>query len=233
MSIARRAEALLDGLSRHEQYPTKDRLRNAYILVDEFDNFDADDDYVVTNATAGTADVIDGAGGLLELDSASSTINQGVQVQRKVETILPASGVEILMEARVKWTDAVATLHTFLGLSVLDTTILAGAANTSTDHVGFESFADADLLFAGEKVGTRATVADAATMVEDTYIILGFFIDGVTNVTPLVNGVAGTPIETGSANIPIVELAPSFACHSSGATDPIMTVDWYYCVMTR
>lgn len=233
MSVARRGEAMLEIMSRYSQQPYKNRFRESYIEDNHFDHFDADDDWVVTQATAGTADVIDGAGGVLECDSNSGSINQGIQAQHKTETILPAADKHILWEARVKWADAVATLHTFVGLSVLDTTILASAANSSTDHIGVESFATATLSAVTEKGGVRGSDTSAGTMVEDTYIIVGGFVDGVTAYTPLINGVAQDPITSGSTTTPVTELAMTFACHSSGATDPILTVDWYYIIQVR
>ena len=61
---------------------------------------------------------------------------------------------------------------------------------------------------------------------DDEYVKLGFVVDGLTKITPFVNGVAKTAITT---NIPIVGMTPSFVCHSSGTTDPIVHVDWVAC----
>ena len=101
-------------------------------------------------------------------------------------------------------------------------------ANASPNHVGFEGFSSLSSTFAVEKAGSRSgsTTAAAATLVEDTYIKLGFEIDGLTKITPYVNGVAKAAITT---NIPIVGMTPSFVCHSSGTTDPIVHVDWVAC----
>jgi hypothetical protein len=239
MSIQRRAEAMLDILGRHAQQPFKNKFRDAYFEANDFDHFDADDDFVATNATAGTADVIDAAGGVLELDANSGTADQGIQIQHKTETFLPAADKPILFECRCKVTDTIAGVQFFAGLSVLDTTVFAAGLNSSTDHVGIEADAVTQAATSGrvdlvvEDGGTRASESTVHTLVEDTYVILGFFIDGITNVTPLINGVAGTKVSTAATWTP-TEMAATFCClEEGGSVDPIVSLDWYYCVQVR
>ena len=87
-------------------------------------------------------------------------------------------------------------------------------------------------FFGGEKAGAEATPVESNTIEEDTYVRLGFKVNGVTNVTHYVDGVAiSTSILT--ANIPIVTLCPSFVCQSGGTNDPIMHLDWVRCVQLR
>jgi hypothetical protein len=207
--------------------------------VDDFSAFDADDDWTTTQATTGTADVIDGLGGILQLDSASSTADQGIQVQRKIETFKPQAGSNILFECRCKVTDTIAGVQFFAGLSVLDTTLFVTGANTSTDHIGLEANAVTQAATAGrldlttESGGTNGSQSTVHTLVEDVYAILGFYVEGLTQVTPLVNGVPGTPVTSGSTTIPTTELAVTFACLEEGSSvDPITSLDWYYCIQT-
>lgn len=237
MSRALRLRHVLDDL-----WPavTPSELRDYYFEYEDFEKFDADDDWVVTNFTAGTADIVDGLGGILELDSASSTADQGVQVQHKTETFLPQAGSNMLFECRCKVTDTIAGIQFFAGLSVLDTTLFSAGENSSIDHIGIEANATTQAATSGrvdlvsEKGGARATTATVHTLIEDTYVLLGFFVEGVSSVTPLVNGVPGTPITTGSANTPVTELAVTFQCiEEGGSVDPILSIDWYYCIQTR
>ena len=235
MSIAKRAEHMSKLMSRYSQRPFYNKFRDAYLEADDFTSFDADDDYTVTDSgsASSTIDVIDGAGGLLEIDAVSSTVDKGGQVQHKTETFLPAADKHIIFETRLKVSDAIATFHMFVGLSALDASLLVSTANTSPNHIGFENITTATSSLVSEKAGTRGSNTSAATLVEDTYIILGFFVDGVTQVVPLVNGVAGTAITSGSTTTPVTELAATYALASDGDTDPIMTVDWYYCIQIR
>ena len=104
--------------------------------------------------------------------------------------------------------------------------MFASAANSSANHVGFEAINTTALAIHSEKAGSRSSTSAVHTVVDDTYVKVGFVIDGVSKITPYVNGVAKTAITT---NIPIVEMTPSFVCHSSGTTDPIMHIDWVAC----
>lgn len=214
-------------------------LLDVYAECDDFAAFDADDDYVVTQATAGTADVIDGKGGLLQLDSNSTTADQGIQVQRKIETFLPAAGKNLLFECRVKVTDTIDKVQFFAGLSILDTSIFASGEVSASNYIGFVldateqggSNAGKPSLELNSTAGSEEKQSAAATLAEDTYIRLGFYLEGITSVTPIVNGVPGTRIDI--TNCPITELSPSFACQSEGTNDPIAVFDWYYCVQLR
>lgn len=227
--------ALLLGSNGDVVPPVLDK----YVEFDDFHAFDADDDFVVTNATAGTADVIDGAGGLLQLDAASTTADQGVQVQRKIETFLPAAGKDILFECRLKVTDTIDKAQIFAGLSVLDTSMFASGVPSMSDYIGFVCDATDQAASGGglylELNSTAGSEEKSSsivkTLVEDTYVRLGFHLSSNTGVTPYVDGVAGTRIAI--TDCPATALAVSFACLSEGTNDPIMTLDWYYAIQLR
>lgn len=218
----------------------RDRNRG-FVIEDDFEGVPAATTgtvgkWVATAATAGTFGGIAGEGGLAECDSASGTADQGIQIQRHNASILPAANRKIWYEFRGKVIDLVTNAQLFMGLSELDTTIFAAGANTSANHVGFEANAvsiaanPGKLQFEGEKAGARAEVANVKTLAEDTFFKAGFYINGLTDVTIVVDGVInGTKIVT--ANIPIVAVAPTFACLSEGASDPILTLDWMRCAV--
>ena len=213
---------------------------HATVDADDFYAFDADDDWVVTQATAGTADVIDGAGGILQLDSASSTVNQGIQIQRKIETFLPAANKDIWFECRLKVTDTIDKVQLFAGLSILDTTIFASGAITATNYIGF-------VLDAAQQAATASTVqleinstagseeqvtGGTKLLVEDTYVQLGFHLQSNTTLRCFVDGVK-TGDDLTITNAPATEMSISFACLSHGTNDPITSLDWYRCVQLR
>ena len=210
-------------------------LGEGFGFIDDFLSFDADSkSWVLTHATTGTGAIDPAAkGGVLLLDSAASTNNQGVQIQLGgavgASSFVPNVNAKIYYEARIKAADLGAgpTLQIFAGLAVVDTTLFATAANTTANHVGFEAINTLSLSYVHEKAGTRVSDTSAGTIADDTYIKVGFLIDGLTSITPFVDGVAGTKQ---TASIPIVEMTPSFVCHSSGTTDPILHVDWVACI---
>ena len=207
-------------------------LDEGFGIIDDFLTFDDENKWVLTQASAGTA-ALDAAakGGVLLLDSVSSTNNQGVQIQlggaAGASSFIANANSKIYYEARVKIADiGSTTCQMFAGLAIVDTSLFASAANSTANHIGFEAINSTAMGIHSEKAGSRSSTASVHTVVDDTYVKLGFVVDGLTKITPYVNGVAKDAITT---NIPIVEMTPSFVCHSSGTTDPILHVDWVAC----
>ena len=204
-------------------------LNVGFGITDDFLTFDDENKWVLTQATAGTVALdVAAKGGVLLLDSNSTTNNQGVQIQlggaAGASSFIPSATSKIYYEARIKAADiGSTTCQVFAGLAIVDTSVFASAANSTANHIGYEAINSTAVGIHSEKAGTRSSTASAHTLVDDTYVKLGFVVDGLTSVTPYVNGVAKTAITT---NIPIVALTPSFVCHSSGTTDPILHVDW-------
>ena len=208
-------------------------LTEGFGFIDDFLTFDdASTRWLLTQATSGTAALDPAAkGGVLLLDSAAATNNQGVQIQMggaiAACSYIASAVSKIYFEARVKIADiGSTTCQMFVGLSEIDTSILAGAANSSENHIGFEAINTTAMGIHSEKATVRSSTAAVHTVVDDDYVKLGFVVDGLTKITPYVNGVAKAAITT---NIPIVGMTPSFVCHSSGTTDPIVHVDWVAC----
>ena len=209
-------------------------LGEGFGFIDDFLAFDdASYRWVLTQATAGTVALdVAAKGGVLLLDCNSTTNNQGVQVQAGgaagASSFIASANSKIYYEARIKAADiGSTTVQIFAGLAEVDTSVFASAANSTANHVGFEAINTTSLSYVHEKAGTRVSDTSAGTIADDTYIKVGFLIDGLTSITPFVDGIAGTKQ---TASIPIVELTPSFVCHSSGTTDPILHVDWVACI---
>jgi len=205
-------------------------------IIDDFLTFDDENKWVLTQASAGTAALdVAAKGGVLLLDSASSTNNQGVQIQlggaAGASSFIANANSKIYYEARVKIADiGSTTCQMFAGLAIVDTSLFASAANSTANHIGFEAINTTAMGIHSEKAGSRSSTAAVHTVADDAYVKLGFVVDGLTKITPYVNGVAKDAITT---NIPIVALTPSFVCHSSGTTDPIVHVDWVACVQAE
>ena len=205
-----------------------------YFARDHFNKGALDaDQYVLTQATAGTFTQGDAEGGVGVLDAGSTTENQGIQIQHgQGEWVLPVAGAKIWFECRWKHVDAATSVaDAFIGLSENDTSIIASGANSSANHVGFELInEDLTLDFVSEKATSRETDADVVTLVADTYVKTGFYIDGVTSITHYVNGASSGTV-TDTDDIPIVEMRPSFVCQASGtaAANPTIHIDWWEC----
>jgi len=200
-----------------------------FLLDERWHSYDAaatTGDYVLTQATAGTAAISTAAPGTLLLDCNSTTDTQGATLQHNKACFIPAAGKHIWAEFKIKIVDTFDKVELFVGLSELDTTLIATSANSSANHIGWQCVTDDGvLLFTGEKAGAGATRA-AATIAEDTYIKLGFYVNGVTEVEQYINGVL-TGTNTATANIPVVAIYPSFVCQTAGTNDPIMHIMGY------
>lgn len=205
-----------------------------HIVFEDFNNIHAATlaGYTATQATTGTFAISDAAGGVALADSNSTTQGQGINVQKLGEDFLCAATKDMWFECRVKVVDTFDDAELFIGLSITDTAIIDTQANASTDHIGWHCVTnDGILLFSAEKGGTGTTKA-STTLVEDTWIKLGFKVNGVTDIEHWVNGakVATTHV---TANISVAEMTPSFICQSGGTADPILHIDWYRCVQLR
>jgi hypothetical protein len=192
--------------------------------------------YTITQAgSAGTFALIDGAGGIAVVDCASSTATQGANVQANTtvgEHFLPAEGKTIWFEVRLAVADMAAATtgpEFFCGLSVIDTSIIASSANSSANHIGFESVTDNGvLLFHSESAGTRVsttTPGGFATAAAGAYSYrnLGFKVTGTSLIEIYVDGVKFG--ETITASIPTTEMVFSIVNQSDGTVDPTIAID--------
>jgi len=191
------------------------------------------DGYVITAVNSGA---ISGSatedGGALFLDSAgNNAADDGVQAQLTNCLVKPVAGRTIRFEARLKVNDNSATTGQFaIGLAGVDTTLIAaGVLDDVVDkalwfHHG-ASTADRMSVCAARTTAEDID-ADKATTVDDTYIKLGFVIDGITDIKWYADGVL---VHTSSeaANIPNAVMCLSFVSQTEGATkDAEMSVDW-------
>jgi len=206
----------------------------AHVIFEDFNNIDAATlaGYTATQSGAGTFALSDAVGGVALADCNSTTDTQGINVQKIGECFLPAADKDIWFECRVKVADTIAQAQLFIGLAQTDTTIIASSSNSSTDHIGWQSVSeDGVLIFSAEKAGTGATKA-AVTLTEDTWLTLGFKVNGLTSIEHWVNG-AKIATSHVTANISVLEMTPSFVCQTADTNAPILHIDWYKCVQLR
>ena len=208
-------------------------LDQGFGFIDDFLAFDdASARWLLTQASAGTVAMdVAAQGGVLLMDSNSTTNNQGVQIQMggaiAASSFIASAASKIYYEARVKIADiGSTTCQMFAGLAEVDASVFASAANSTANHIGFEAIYTTAMGIHSEKATSRSSTAAVHTVVDDDYVKLGFVVDGLTKITPFVNGVAQTAI---TSDIPILGMTPTFVCHSSGTTDPILHVDWVAC----
>jgi hypothetical protein len=211
-------------------------INDVYFDYDDFQKCPVTaEDYTLTQATTGAMALSAGAdNGVLELDSNSATTTQGANLQRIAASFTPKAGRTIWFETRLKIADtgSLATCgEIFAGLAAMDTTIIGTSAVSTSNHIGFSSVTDNGILLSNSEKADAGTTSTGTTIAEDTYVTLGFKVEGLDTIDFYVNGVLVATHVT--ANIPIVALAPSFVMQSSGTTDPIMHIDYWACMQTR
>lgn len=180
-------------------------------------------DFVLTQATAGTATMSTTISGTLNIAAGSTTATHGANVQRVKSAFLPAAGKHIWAEFNLQYTGVTnLNVETAVGLAEIDTTVIGTSAISTDNHILFESCTDDGiLLFNTEKAAAANTPFAAHTIVSGTKVRLGFKVNGVTDIQAYVNGVAvGSPVAT--ANIPVVAVYPTFVCQSGGTDSPIL-----------
>jgi hypothetical protein len=213
------------------EMPTAFNL-NTFALLDDFAlvNIDTTNNWTVVKDTGASVGIVaDTVGGELALTSAATTDNDGASIQGN-EIFLPAANKRIYFQTRIKCTVAAQTDLCF-GLTVNFATNPENML-TAADRICFQVDDDnASILCKTESGGTETSTDSGVDLVDDTYIVLGFAVNGVSSVTFYVNGAA---VATHSTNIPATELAVAAMSLSGNNTGTrVTTLDYLFCAETR
>ncbi len=195
--------------------------------------------WTATQATAGTWALDTSVPGVCLADCNSGTQHQGINVQRTGgPVIVPLASTVTYFEARIKVVDTAITPQLLVGLATVDTTALpSGAVSNTTCTGGFTVLTTGAgaVTFSHQRGGTGGTSLDlATTLVEATYITLGFKLNGLTSGELWVDGTQldATTYALTAADIPNAAMVPTFVCQTDSTTDPILHVDWFAVAQT-
>jgi len=202
-----------------------------HTFFDDFDNFEADQ-WVITTTEAGAGDATeaisnaDGGVLLVTNDAADNDADffqySGDDASGVVETWKFVAGKKLWFKARLKVSDA--TQSDFvIGLQITDTTPLA-----VTDGVYFrKDDGDANLDFVVIKDSTATTQTAFSTAADDTWMVLGFYYNGVDKISVFKDDVAvASSVLT---NLPDdEELTISFGIQNGEAVAKTMSVDYIF-----
>lgn len=200
-----------------------------HVWFDDFDKFTAGD-WTITTTEAGagsaTEAVGDADGGVLVITNDNAD-NDADFLQWSSETFKFEAGKKLFFKSRFKVSDA--TQSDFvMGLQITDTTPL-----DVTDGVFFQKDdGDDNLDVYVEKDNTATSSLDVHTVVDDTYMICGFFYDGIDSVDFFVddNRVATLAV----TNLPDdEELTISFGIQNGAAAAKVMSVDYIMAAKER
>lgn len=200
-----------------------------HVFFDDFDRYVAGD-WTITTTEGGSGDAtealadVDGGVLLITNDDADNDLDF---FQKKGESFLMASGKKAWFKARFAVSDA--TQSDFvMGLQITDTSPLA-----VSDGIFFQKDdGDTNLDFHVEKDGTATSASAIATVADATYLIVGFYYNGVDAIEYYVNDVKiGTLAVT---NLPDdEELTISFGIQNGEAAAKTMSVDYIFAAKER
>lgn len=200
--------------------PTKN-----HVYFNDFDTYVAGDWTVTSAGTVSAAAIADVDGGAITLTTDAGA-SDNVFLDKKGESFLFAAGKPIWFKTRLKVSNA--TSSTFVaGLQITDNAPLA-----VSDGVFFiKAGGSTTVQMLVEKNGTATTVS-AATMVDDTFITLGFYYNGVDGISYFADGVQiGTAAVT---NLPDDELLTvSLGVQNTTTSARVLTVDYVLAAKAR
>ena len=210
------------------------------LYYEDLDNFmtfasGATGPWVVTETQAGATQALTaGHGGLLLLTN-SAADNDINQIQRPVANFLPAAGKRLFFRCIFKLSDV--TQSDFaIGLQQVnaDGTTLA----TATDGIFFLKADDAATvtLYVRKDNAAGSTNSGAiATLVNDTFVALGFMFDGVDRVYYEVNGtvVGSITLSTAAGFLPDQAVCLMISLKNGEAVAKTATIDHIYVAMER
>lgn len=191
----------------------------------------SEDAWTITAVSVGTGTstvaLTDNPAGTVRVNTAANE-NDGAQAQSDAATFKLASTNLLWIDWRVNLTDDATQSDAFVGLSIADTTIIAGAP----DDIIYWHKDDGDTNwdFTCRKNGTSTDRAAEATAVAATQVILGFTWDGTT-ATPYVDGVAGTATTTNVPDDVNLRLSFGYLNGAGTAQNEGMDIDWCRYVM--
>jgi len=199
-------------------------------------NQHVDADWTLTSiGSTGTAALtaLDG-GCLLITDTAAD--NDGTQIQKTPASFLLAAGKRAFFKARFKVSDALEADFA-IGLCVVDTTILGAVSGAGLTDGIFFSKDDGDALL-DIQIQKNATTgqtrqAGIATIVSDTFLTVGWYYDGVSELVYFVNDNKLGTLNASSLYLPDVILTPSIALLNGTDAAKTATIDYIFASKER
>jgi hypothetical protein len=200
-----------------------------HTYFEDFDTYTAGD-WTVTETDAGATQALTAGDGGLLLITNTAADNDLVALQKNPAAFTFTAGKKTFFRCRFKVSDATQSDLVF-GLQVVDSTPL-----DVTDGIYFlkaDGAATVDFICRKNASTGSITASAVATMVNDTFIELGFYYDGQSKVAYEVNGSVLGSLDASSAYLPDTNCTVSFALQNGEAVAKLMTVDYVYVAKER
>lgn len=201
----------------------------------EYDNTASVGNWTLTEVGTGTDALSDAtAGGVVVLTCQATTDNACEQITHTGAPFKLAAGKTLWFEARVKFTGDITQSEVSLGLVNSGEDLTAVADVIPQDGVSFSKQDGATTFTAtASKNGTdTGAVSGVHTLVSGSWVTFGLLIDGVTSITPYVNGVAKTALTATICDDEL--LTPYFLVRNGDATtQEVLEIDYVRVVQLR
>tara|TARA_R110000868_G_scaffold88513_1_gene246762 strand:+ start:378 stop:1073 length:696 start_codon:yes stop_codon:yes gene_type:complete len=202
-----------------------------HTYFDDFDTYTAGQ-WIVTETQAGATQALTNADGGILLLTNSAADDDLNALQKVGESFLIATGKEAYFKARFKVSDAIQS-DFVIGLQITDATPLA-----VTDGIYFrKDDGDAFLDFVVMKNSTATTASAIYTVVNDTYLTVGFYFNGVNEIQYFAGTNSLNPTLLGKSvitNLPNnEELTISFGIQNGEAVAKTMSIDYIFASKAR
>lgn len=208
------------------------RLGTAWIMTEVDAGTDGAGVHAVSPATATkppfvTLTTNDASGDNVQLQHAVS-LTGGSTTLTAWDPFIAKAGYDIHFHSRVQVTTTMNSVAFFLGLAVVDTTLLASSAVAHTSGLGFWKASGASALTGEVRTSSTSTNDALGNLTISTMYDLDFVVNGRTSMTFYVNGV-----KTGAsslANLPAntVKLCPSIAVSAGTAAVATMEIHEFF-----
>ena len=197
-----------------------------HTYFDDFDTYTAGD-WTVTETQAGATQALANVDGGVLLLTNSAADNDLNALQKVGESFKFEAGKKLFFKARFAVSDATES-DFIIGLQITDSTPLA-----VTDGVYFrKDDGDANLDFVVVKDSTASTASEIATVANNTYLTVGFYYDGVSEIIYAASTNNNNPTILGKlavSNLPDdEELTISFGIQNGEAVAKTMSIDYIF-----
>jgi len=223
---------ILNGFGQPD--PTK-----YHVFFDDFDIRNLTDGTIAKwtdTLNAGTVAVAAANNGTIVL-TAANTDEALTQTQATTATWLPSVSKKFWLKSRFKVSSGVLA-DLFVGLAVIDTTLIDGASGLGmTDAIGFwKAATDTSLTAIVRKdASTGATsLASLGSVASDTFMTVGMYYAGAGTMYTMVDGVVNGSFAVSSTYWPDAQLSPSLAVAQEGTGGAnLLTVDYLFIAAER
>lgn len=204
-----------------------------HIYFEDFDTYAAGD-WTVTETQAAATQALSGGNGGLILLTNSTTDNDINQIQNAIANFTCTYGKKQFMKCRFKLNEV---LQSDFAIGLQNPNVDGTTLATATDGVFFlkaDGAATVDIYYRKDNTTGSSSASAIATLVDDTYIELACFHDGVDRLYYAVDGVVKGYIAASTTYMPNTDLAPIISLkQGEGTNAKTAKIDYLFVAQER